>query len=28
VTPGNSSSINDAASALVLADGDYAQKQV
>ena len=27
VTPGNASSINDAASALVLADGDYAQKR-
>src|SRR6201997_757124 len=26
VTPGNASSINDAAAALVLADGDYAQK--
>jgi len=27
VTPGNASSINDAAAALVLADGDYAQKR-
>ena len=27
VTPGNASSINDAAAALVLADGEYAKKR-